>query len=833
MMKPSNAVKLFTALLFVLLVAGGSATAQTDLHASDGIILFEAEDTRSDYGKWELKTEIPGSFGKGYLEFTGNTPVSGPPDSPLIYRFKITKPGLYFLHLHCAKEVVDGRSDLANDCYVRVEGEFGAGPKAGDKHGNDAPLELLRKDTKFYGGNPGQLIWQSGNRLDPGGHNNKRVAVYDFKAGEYTLVVSGRSQKFKLDRIAFRHKNSPPNTFETLPREEPVPLTLVTVPAKDGDGSVRIDGELKKWHKVTLVCSGPAAGETSDPNPFSDYRLDVSFTHPGSGETYVVPGYYAADGDAAETRADAGTVWHACFSPSQTGTWEYSVSFRTGRDVALDANPDAGKSAGFFDGKKGAFEIAASDRQAPDLRAKGRLQVVGKHHLRSAETGDYFLKVGVDAPENLLAYEDFDAVPNVKERKKSWVPHQQDFDPAEAGAYTWQDGKGSELMGAVSYLSDQGLNVFSFLTFSLDGDDDNVFPHRIMRSVGDYEKLPDDFRWQSKYSGVHHDRFDVSRLAQWERIFAFAQTRGMYLHFKTQETENELLMDGGELGRERKLYYRELIARFGHHLALNWNLGEENSDQTDAQRIAVARYIHNADPYDHLIVIHTYPNKQDQIYTPLLGDKSELTGASVQAGKEDFSDVFPMILKWVTRSAEAGKPWVVACDEPGDAQWALRPDEDPGASHVNGRKRVLWGTVMAGGAGVEWYFGYKRAHSDLTCQDFRSRHSFWPYCRHLLSFFRDNGVPFQEMTNMTTSSNEESWCMGQAGKVYVVYLQNGGSTRLDLSGAEGMFQVRWYDPRNGGPLQNGTVTSVTAGGPVELGNAPCDPQEDWAVLIRK
>ena len=43
-----------------------------------------------------------------------------------------------------------------------------------------------------------------------------------------------------------------------------------------------------------------------------------------------------------------------------------------------------------------------------------------------------------------------------------------------------------------------------------------------------------------------------------------------------EETENEMLLDNGEVGVERRLYYRDLIARFGHHLALNWNLGEEN-----------------------------------------------------------------------------------------------------------------------------------------------------------------------------------------------------------------------------------------------------------------
>ena len=41
------------------------------------------------------------------------------------------------------------------------------------------------------------------------------------------------------------------------------------------------------------------------------------------------------------------------------------------------------------------------------------------------------------------------------------------------------------------------------------------------------------------------------------------------------EEANKRELDGGELGVERKLYYRELIARFAHHPALQWNLCEE------------------------------------------------------------------------------------------------------------------------------------------------------------------------------------------------------------------------------------------------------------------
>jgi hypothetical protein len=89
-------------------------------------------------------------------------------------------------------------------------------------------------------------------------------------------------------------------------------------------------------------------------------------------------------------------------------------------------------------------------------------------------------------------------------------------------------------------------------------------------------------------SGDAQLRLDCSKLDQWEIVFEHATKKGFYLHFKTQETENDssgeaYALDNGALGSERKLYYRELIARYGHHLALNWNLGEENTN-TEQQR---------------------------------------------------------------------------------------------------------------------------------------------------------------------------------------------------------------------------------------------------------
>ena len=58
-----------------------------------------------------------------------------------------------------------------------------------------------------------------------------------------------------------------------------------------------INGDRVKWHPITISFAGPLANETDDsPNPFLDYRLQVTFTGP-SGQNYLVPGFFDGDGN--------------------------------------------------------------------------------------------------------------------------------------------------------------------------------------------------------------------------------------------------------------------------------------------------------------------------------------------------------------------------------------------------------------------------------------------------------------------------------------------------------------------------------------------------------
>ena len=577
---------------------------------------------------------------------------------------------------------------------------------------------------------------------------------------------------------------------------------------------VTVSGQLKQFHVVTITFDGPASGEDATPSPFTDYRLSVTFTR--GQRKMAVCGYYAADGSAGQTAAATGDKWRVHFVPETQGRWSYVASFRSGQGVAIADDAGAGSPAG-FDGAAGELTIGPPDRNATDLRARGFLRHdANSHYLRFAGSGEYFIKGGADSPENLLGYADFDNTfhtggktdakrPGEAEAARNlhtYRPHLGDW---RAGDPTWRGGKGKGLIGALNYLASKGMNSAYFLTYNLDGGDGK-----------------DAWPWTTP---AERHRFDCSKLDQWEVVFSHMDRLGLMMHVVTQETENDHGLDAGQLGPQRKLYYRELIARFGHHLAVTWNLGEENTN-TDVQRKAFATYIRRLDAARHPIVVHTFPGKYESIYAPLLG-LADFDGPSLQMG--DMKATHDETLKWVSRSAAAGRKWFVSLDEIGPANAGVLPDKDDSA-HDSVRRYALWGNLMAGGAGCEWYFGYKYANNDLNCEDWRSRDAMWDQTRFALEFFHKH-LPFWTMkADDELTSAKDDYCFAAEGKVYAVYLPNGEATTIKLPAGD--YAAAWYNPRTGGELLRGSVSKLTGPGEPSLGTPPGEPGKDWVVLIR-
>lgn len=582
------------------------------------------------------------------------------------------------------------------------------------------------------------------------------------------------------------------------------------------DEAAMVSGDQRRWHRVTLGFDGPETSETADENPFLNYRFEATFTGP-SGQEFLVPGFFAADGKAGGSGAEGGKKWQVRFAPDEPGQWRYRVSFEKGEDVAVADEFGTGETVAFH-GATGKFPIEKSDKSGEDFRAadKGLIRNRGHHYLTYAN-GGIFLKGGPDIPENALGYSGFDNTPSFKHEFAPHREHWRDGDP------NWErntegDGvnDGRNLVGAMNYIAEQGGNCLYFLPMNIGGDGKDTFP-----TVAPKEKT----------------RYDVSKLEQWEIFFTHAQSLGIFLHFQLAETEdaNENYHDEGELGPQRKLYYRELIARFGHHPGLQWNLGEENDYGTE-KRKRFAAFIKSVDPYDHPLTTHTHTNQEAKFYEPLLGNEDfDLAGFQTRRSGAELSDE---IEKWRRRSAEAGVPWVISIDEP---QVIHNDPTDQKQGYPAARRKFLWPVYLSGAGGFEWYVQSDGGGHDLDqrIEDFRQMSDALQWTRHARHFLLE--LPLMEMEPDDDLVRGEADTFGGAqvlarsGEVYAIYLPDAteGDPQLNLSEHDDAFELRWYDPRSGKWHDDGK--RLDGGGWVSLGDIPdrTDGAEDWAAVVRK
>ena len=437
----------------LLLPQGNAAYAQdtsqpgvsekTVFGEKDGLVAVEAEhffsQTSVDKRKFYLTTkeQTPaagadgdpnhwtGASGGGYLEVLPDTrrthddklkrgenffPEPGQ-QAILSYKVNVATPGRYYVW---ARAYSTGGED--NGLHVGLDGQW---PESGQRlqwctGKNSWWWESKQRTQKKHCGEPGKIyldIDKAGDHVvqfsmrEDGFEFDKWLMTLDqeFKrpdnAGPEPIVASGPKPKtIAADVLSDSDKSTTKNSSD---------LPLVKPRQPDGDGSVAVVGEKKVWHKLSLDIAGPFAHEhDNQPNPFTDHRLLGTFTHE-DGTSYQVPGFFAADGNAANSSAVSGTVWRIHFVPDRVGRWSYEIQFHTAKDAAIDWSVNA-TSAPACDGQTGSFEVAASDKPAGSLAADGRLQYVGQRYLKYAGSGRYFLKVGADSPETLLAFKDFD-----------------------------------------------------------------------------------------------------------------------------------------------------------------------------------------------------------------------------------------------------------------------------------------------------------------------------------------------------------------------------------------------------------------------------------------
>lgn len=505
-----------------------------------------------------------------------------------------------------------------------------------------------------------------------------------------------------------------------------------------------VSGPLRLWHRVELSFVGPLHAENDgDPNPFLDYRLQCRLTGP-SGQEYAVAGFFDTDGAGEHV----GDLWKCRFSPDQAGTWRYVASLRRGSRLAVSLDPADGTPM-LFDGEAGGFEVGPSDRLPPDFRARahGMLTNPGGHYLVFRGSGRAWVKGGLNVPENFLGYAGFDNTPNAGHSYAAQVDEWNGGDP------DWNGGAGRAIIGALNYLAATGGNGVYFLPMNIGGDGDDTFP-----TISRDDKT----------------HYDTSKLAQWESVFTHADSLGVFLHFvlSEAESENASYHDGRELGPERKLFYRELIARFGHHLGIEWDLGEENSYGERRHR-EFAAYLRALDPYDHPVTTHTKFGRLEEFYAPLLGNP-DFAMTAIQDGLTRIED---NVVEWRQRSAAAGVPWVISFDEPHPIE---NDPHDEERGYPSGRRNFMWPTYLSGGGGFEWYVK-NDGGGDSFDQRVDDLHELAPalaWTGHATAFLRS--LPLSRMAPAPAMSTADH-TLAAPGAAYAMYVREQRSIAVELT----------------------------------------------------
>ncbi|MCI4666534.1 MAG: DUF5060 domain-containing protein [Bacteroidia bacterium] len=687
--------------------------------------------------------------------------------------------------------------------------------------GGGESMAHVEAHDEVEGYNIKEGLWSKWPSLEKGRHGTGFAIV-----GDYVYTASGCGNRggepelIEIERLK-------------LPKRSPEPLKTTRIGLNEkwekdfrrelfGKQMSYYDqnmGELevfKKWHTITLDFEGPALSEAGANNPFTDYSLQVGLVNTNSKTSTLknYQGFFAADGNAAETGADSGKVWRIRFVPDSVGLWYYKailINHKSDEKIPLS-------------NRVGCFYVTESDKEVPDLRKYGKL-TVHQTYFKHKQVNKYLLKVGANSPENLLAFKDFDGTYRLSQEARkgeaaasgeihSYAAHVQDW---KEGDPLWQGKKGKGLIGAVNYLAGKGMNSCYFLSMNISGDGKDVWPYR----------NPRDFT-----------RFDVSKLEQWEIVFEHMQSKGIMIHMVFQETENETLLDSGNTGFYRQIYLKEMIRRFGHHPGIIWNLGEENGPaswtpiaQNDRQRKEMLSFIKETDPYKNPVLLHThsYDPPRKSVLDSIMGFEL-LDGLSFQQDKRELAA--EAIAAWKKDSKDAGKPWLISMDEIGMWHTGANTDEKE-PEHYSLIGDVLWGSLLAGAGGVEWYFGANVPHNDLNSEDWRQRDRLWELTAHARNFF-ERHLPFWEMeADYALLNPGKGRCEGSKGKFYVLYLPKFNQAAIDLSREGGVWELFWYDPWKGGGLQKGSIHELVGGRKENLGNAPYDRGKDWVAIIKK
>lgn len=397
----------FASCLLQQSTANGQVGSSSRVYEEDqGLVIMEAENTPSPLGSWTIDKSMRGYTGRGYLEFQDDPNRSGQASAALRYTFKINRSGPYTLHLHCGGKSTnagDSTRGVASDCFVRMEGDFDVAGKTNSKGKTRDLLKTMKTDSVLESEDQPSFAWVTGNRLvskkkKQGASGAKSSqgqgsAAHRFQSGQlYTLVVSGRSPGFKLDRIVLSHQSVHSNNAqnrganETLNRQSTQQRRFVAISDFDHLESGQVPYYQDKRNRALAIrANNPdyrdrfaKAWRTFDAKP-GVYDVTITTLAEEDGEsTYRL---LINESRVAEFRNKHVGAGSPLDMKPQTHQWP-SIAINTGDTIAIESNtatngeiPEDGGTA-WARGRWRAIEFTNSNNVDLVRPPSGRLAIV-------------------------------------------------------------------------------------------------------------------------------------------------------------------------------------------------------------------------------------------------------------------------------------------------------------------------------------------------------------------------------------------------------------------------------------------------------------------------
>jgi len=320
-------------------------------------------------------------------------------------------------------------------------------------------------------------------------------------------------------------------------------------------------------------------------------------------------------------------------------------------------------------------------------------------------------------------------------------------------------------------------------------------------------------------------RFHLEFFRKCDRMLAHARKRGIIVslifHLDGRDAGVDPFGQRGMGGTEEKWYYQYVVARFGAFENVMWDVTNEwHLFRNEAWVEKMGAYIKDLDPWDHLASVHgkeVFPFRKSPWVDFAMfqrWDEHGSYGFMLKNRQEQAATgkVMPQVNEEYGYEDHYPFPW-------GEKRvWPARIGES--------RVRLAWEMAMAGGyqttgerANVPNYGGWitGRGNKEMTMlkgyarlRDFFERFDWWK---------------LEPSPNLVSSN---ALCLAEWGERYLVYLPDGGSARVQLTGEriKWDFDVKLYNPRTGKYASRGRASGHWV-------SPPMPKNENWVFLIER